>query len=927
MGTAAQFPGPPGPSDQRSKAEQQQQQHQESSTAAAGSSSSSISKPTPSALPPSWFQVGGLVVVLLVDGAAMLTFWVGSGEGRAFKYDAPGSVTWDLCLVGLLRVVLMLGLAFAFDAFALNPRRRRARRKVTMTNTFLACVTGAGISPTASSSSSSTTTTVGTDKKPKPAPPASPIRWMERVGRTLALCLTGLSLVFLMVKCLTRLIVGIGPDDSMAGFWGCVAASAVLVCVDYLALKRHLRHVKRWAYHRHREALVRKQGTWQESLLAREEADVGNGGRARQRSSDDDTGDGGDESTSASEEVEDEGKEDREDEAHLRELWAGLQGLDDAEAADAAAAAAVEGGSEAGHATYKDLLSLARDDWHLISLAFVFLLGAAVGQVLIPHYTGVAIDAVVSEEGAKAFQHAMFMLVLCAAICGVCTGLRGGIFTVVGARVNRRIRDMLFQSLLRQEVGFYDTTKTGDLSSRLSSDCTKVGDQVSLNVNFFLRSLVQAVGTLIFMFIQSWKLSLVAFVSVPAIVVMSKVGEGGREGKMVTLCLFVCARIPPPCACPLNSTTFTFLGLILTTTPPLPHARTHTQIYGQYIRKLSKATQERLAQANSIAEECLSTMPTVRSFACGPAEGRLYRGKLDEYYALNKQEARAYAAYAVATTLLPNLVTALVLFYGGQLVLNQDGLTSGQLVSFLLLLGSLSEGFSNMGSIFSSITQALGAADKVFELIRRPPKSTPSPEPPLAPPTCRGEVELRDVVFRYPARPARPVLHKLNMIAKPGQVVALVGPSGGGKSSCVALLENFYEPEGGMVLLDGRKVQEYDPHWFHRHVSIVSQEPVLYARSIRQNILFGLEGEPDEPTEEEIRQAAVLAGAHEFIIGLSEGYDTQVGERGVCLSGGQKQRIAIARALCRKPRVLLLDEATSALVSTMRILCVGVSDG
>lgn len=211
-----------------------------------------------------------------------------------------------------------------------------------------------------------------------------------------------------------------------------------------------------------------------------------------------------------------------------------------------------------------------------------------------------------------------------------------------------------------------------------------------------------------------------------------------------------------------------------------------------------------------------------------------------------------------------------------------------------------------MGSIFSSITQALGAADKVFELIRRPPKSTPLPESPLAPATCRGEVELRDVVFRYPARPAHPVLHKLNMIAKPGQVVALVGPSGGGKSSCVALLQSHYEPESGMVLLDGRKVQEYDPHWFHRHVSIVSQEPVLYARSIRQNILFGLEGEPDEPTREEIRQAAVLAGAHEFIMGLSEGYDTQVGERGVCLSGGQKQRIAIARALCRKPRVLLL---------------------
>jgi len=469
-----------------------------------------------------------------MDGAAMLTFWVASDEDLDFDYSIPGSITWDMCLLGIIRVMMLLGLAFAFDAFALSPRRRRAKRKSNTANTFFTLVTGAGISPINghSSSSGKTTTAEGLGMKPAPSPPASPIRRMERLGRTLALCATGLSLVFLMAKCLTRLIVGIGASDSMAGFWGCVAANAVLACVDYVAIKRHLSHVKRWAYHRHREAIVRRQGTWQESLLVREDTDTGNDGRVQHRSIDGDSGDGGDESTNVSEEVEDEGKEDREDDAHLRELWAGLQGLDAAEAADAAAAA-VEGGSETGHATFKDLLSLARDDWHLISLAFVFLLGAAVGQVLIPHYTGVAIDAVVSEEGTKTFQDAMFMLVLCAALCGVCTGLRGGIFTVVGARVNRRIRDMLFQSLLGQEIGFYDTTKTGDLSSRLSSDCTKVGDQVSLNVNFFLRSFVQAVGTLVFMFIQSWKLSLVAFVSVPAIVIMSKVvyrEERKKEG-------------------------------------------------------------------------------------------------------------------------------------------------------------------------------------------------------------------------------------------------------------------------------------------------------------------------------------------------------------------------------------------------------------
>lgn len=688
---------------------------------------------------------------------------------------------------------------------------------------------------------------------------------MERLLRRVALCISILSIVGILIKCLVRLIVGIGPHDSMAGFWVSVAASLIFASFDYVFIKGHMRHVKRWAYHRHREELLRRQGTLRETLLS--SASVlssssssslvslgqgqgqrnGNAGGVtnRRRSS----GETSEEEEDEMEEVEDETQEDREDAESLHELWAGLRGLDPSYGEEQEEGTK-EGEAKKEHASYKDLLSLVRDDTHLIALAFVFLLGAAVGQVMIPHYTGQAIDAIVSDEGKPAFQRAMLMLVMCAAICGVCTGLRGGIFTVVGARVNRRIRYMLFQSLLQQEIGFYDVTKTGDISSRLSADTTKVGDQVSLNVNFFLRNLVQAVGTLLFMFLQSWRLSLLAFVSVPAIVVISK-------------------------------------------------------FYGQYIRKLSKLTQEKLAAANAIAEECLSTMSTVRSFACEDEEGRLYKGKLDEYYALNKQEARAYGAYAVATTLLPNLVTALVLFYGGQLVLHNDGLTSGELVAFLLLLASLSDAFNNMGSIFSAFTQALGAADKVFELIRREPKITHHTPPPplaLAPPYCHGDLELKDVIFKYPARPLHTVLHGLSLKAQPGQVVALVGPSGGGKSSCVALLERHYEPEAGEVLLDGKPVYDYDSQWFHRQVSIVGQEPVLYARTIRANIIFGLEGTPEEPSEEEIRQAAVKANCFDFITALPDGFDTEVGERGVCLSGGQKQRIAIARALVRKPR-------------------------
>ncbi|CAM9813320.1 unnamed protein product [Ascophyllum nodosum] len=467
---------------------------------------------------------------------------------------------------------------------------------------------------------------------------------------------------------------------------------------------------------------------------------------------------------------------------------------------------------------------------------------------------------------------------------------------MVGGSVNVRIRRKLFESLVSQEIGFFDNTKTGDLSSRLSNDCTKVGDQVTLNVNVFLRNLVMVLATLLFMFYLSWRLSLVAFVSVPTIVVVSR-------------------------------------------------------YYGVYIRELSKLSQDKLAEAGTVAEESLSSMPTVRSFAAEGRETKAYATTLDDinainiivlcavfqtrYYVLSRKAGTAYFFYSFTNNLLPNLVTALVLFYGGRLVM-QGQITSGKVVSFMIYLSTLSGGFDDMAYIFNSMTQAVGAADKVFELIRRKPRwnDARSSAPgngedggsvngngnghggAAAPATCRGAIELRDVNFEYPSRPSRRILNGVSFNAAPGQVLALVGPSGGGKSSCIALLENLYQPSGGKVMLDGLSVSEYDHSWLHRSMSIVGQEPTLFARSIRENITYGLEDE--EPSMYEVEQAARLANAHLFISQLPDKYETHAGERGVQMSGGQKQRIAIARALAsptsvRKPRVLLLDEATSAL--------------
>jgi len=345
-----------------------------------------------------------------------------------------------------------------------------------------------------------------------------------------------------------------------------------------------------------------------------------------------------------------------------------------------------------------------------------------------------------------------------------------------------------------------------------------------------------------------------------------------------------------------------------------------------------------LADGNSVSEASIGSMATVRAFDAGESELNEFEQCMEKYLSLNIRSAIAYLGYCTCVTSLPQLVTALVLFYGGLLVRNGD-MTSGQLVSFLLYLQSLSDAFGSIGYIFSSLTQAVGAADKVFELMNRPPRLTRPADSPnlctrtvprgimgieakktasqrnggISPDVCRGEVTLNGVELYYPARPQRCVLRDMSLTAKPGQVVALVGPSGSGKSSVMSLVQHLYEPSAGEILIDGHKVHDLSPQWLSRNISVVSQEPTLFARSIRRNIMYGLEGTESEPSDEEIQEAARLANAASFIEKLPLGYEQEVGERGVQLSGGQKQRVAIARALVRKPRILLLDEATSAL--------------
>jgi len=484
----------------------------------------------------------------------------------------------------------------------------------------------------------------------------------------------------------------------------------------------------------------------------------------------------------------------------------------------------------------------------------------------VPLLYGKVIDAIVIGKDTDAFVRYMILLVCAAFVTGIFTGFRGSTFIVIGGRFGVRLRQRLFDSLLQQEADFFGAVKTGDITSRLSADCEKVSDQVQLNVNVFLRSVIQVLFTFGFMVFLSWRLAITCFIVVPAIVVLSK-------------------------------------------------------IFGDFMRALTKDSQEALANANSTAEEVISSMNTVRAFAAEGEDSRRYQRGIGKYLLCQWRVARLYFFYSSLTfTFLPYCTYCIVLFYGAQLTqtpaqCGHDGqpqchLSASSLVSFVFYMQSLFAAFTSLGQIYTGLAQAVGAADKVIQWIERRPVLS-RPRAPLVPVTCKGDVKMVGVVFRYTMRPEQRVLNKLELHARPGEVLALCGPSGGGKSSCISLLEGFYAPTEGEVLLDDVPVRELQHEWFHRQVALVGQEPVLFARSINDNICYGLED--SRPTSEQVIRAAKLANAHDFIVDFDLAYDTFVGERGAQLSGGQKQRVAIARALVRSPAVLLLDEATSAL--------------
>ena len=502
--------------------------------------------------------------------------------------------------------------------------------------------------------------------------------------------------------------------------------------------------------------------------------------------------------------------------------------------------------------TYARLISLAKPELHLLLPGTLALVIGTVTNLAFPKVLGDTVDEVMSGLGSSTdvVDQAALALIGIFAVVGLASAARAYLFTVAGERVVARLRGDLFASLMRQDVGFFDAQRTGELTNRLASDTTVLQNAVTVNVSMLLRFLLGTIGAIGVLFWISWKLTLVMLAVVPLV--------AGVAG-----------------------------------------------VYGRMLRTLSTQVQDALARSSGVAEESLSGLRTVRAFAREEQEVNRYRAAVDDGFQLAKKRAGMGAGFNGLVTFGGYGAIAAVLWTGGTMLV-EGTMSVGDLTSFLMYTLTVAFSIGALSSLYEDFSKAIGASARVFELLDREPALKTDGRTLEA---VRGEVSLRGVRFAYPTRPDAPVLQGLDLELAPGEVVALVGPSGGGKSTVAALLSRFYDPQGGQNLRDEAPYTELSAQWLREQVGVVSQEPILFATSIEENIRYG---RPDA-SRAEVEAAAKAANAHDFVSQFPEGYETRVGERGVRLSGGQKQRVAIARALLKDPRVLILDEATSAL--------------
>ena len=449
---------------------------------------------------------------------------------------------------------------------------------------------------------------------------------------------------------------------------------------------------------------------------------------------------------------------------------------------------------------------------------------------------------------------AFFVVIALLAVQSVFSYLRVQLFAVVSEKSMAALRRDLYQKLVTLGIPFLEERRVGELTSRITSDVTQVQGVVSLTIAEFIRQIIVFLGGVFIIVFTMPKLALIMLATVPIVVISA-------------------------------------------------------MFFGRYIRKLMRARQDQLAETNVVVEETMQSIQTVKAYTNEDFEVKRYGASLTEMVRISLKAARMRGLFA-AFIIFVMFGALFFIIWQAAIMVEKGEMLKGDLLDFAVFTGIIGTAIASLGNFYTEIVSAIGATERILDIMDQPSEVTVQTlTAPEGKQRFSGEISYRDVHFSYPSRPDVPVLKGVSFDIQAGSKIALVGASGGGKSTIMQLLLQFYGLGSGEILVDGQSIYAYELSLYRQNIGIVPQEVLLFGGSIRENIAYGRPGSSDE----EIIEAARQANAWDFINSFPEGLDTLVGERGVKLSGGQRQRVAIARAILKDPAILLLDEATSSL--------------